>query len=518
MESRYVRLGFQAGLVAGAAAGLVMLVARVVLGVTTIPELVADELTILIPPTVFAVILDNLLFFAKPLLIGTIVVAQLLICGAIGALYARALDPLRSPDPSERWSLALALSGLIWVLTVVGLYPLVGAGFLGASLSVGAATASATILVAAVVFAYSLASIVDWTPVAAVAAGEGVSLRRRAVLRTLGWGAVVVTAGAFVVRGGSLVAANAAAALSARQPVGKLPPAVTPNSDFYTVSKNLADPVVDESTWTLQITGLVGKPITLSYQQLTSLPAVEQYTTLECISNVVGGNLISNAKWRGVPFRSLLAMASPKPGVRKVKLTGADGYEDSVTFDRAMNDENLLAWEMNGDKLPTAHGFPARLLVPGIYGMKNVKWLTKIELIDYDFQGYWQVRGWSDQAHVKEMSRIDLPSENETLTAGPVEVGGIAFSGDRGISKVELSVDGGKTWKQAILKQALGPYTWVLWTYDWAAPVGKQSLLVRAVDRSGRLQNPALADTLPGGASGYDSIVVNVVPPQQPGG
>lgn len=517
MQSRNVRLGFQAGLVAGAAAGLVMLVARLILGVTTIPELVLDQATFIVPPAIFAFVLDRLLFFAKPLMMGLIVVVQLLLFGALGALYGRALDALRSPGPSERWSLALGLSGVVWLVAIVGLLPLVGAGFLGTDLPGGAAVASAVLLVSALVYALCLTVIPDWEPESAGAPSEGALLSRRAVLRTLGWGAVAVAAGAFVVRGGTLLAANASAALSSRRPVGKLPPDVTPNADFYTVSKNLADPVVDESTWTLEITGLVEKPITLTYAQLTALLSIEQYTTLECVSNVVGGDLISNAKWKGVPFRDLLAMASPKAGVRKVKLTGADGYDDSVAFDRAMSAENLLAWEMNGEKLPTAHGFPARLLVPGIYGMKNVKWLTRIELVDYDFQGYWQTRGWSDLAYVKEMSRIDLPSQDETLTTGPIGVGGIAFSGDKGIGSVEVSSDGGRTWKQATLKQALGPYTWVLWTMDWQAPVGRLSLLVRSTDKSGRVQDPTLMDTLPDGASGYDSIVVSIVPPQPSG-
>jgi len=506
-------MGFQAGLVAGAAAGLVMLAARIAFEVPTIPELVLDQLTILVPPVLFAFVLDHLLFLAKPLMMGGLVVGQLLLCGVLGALYGRAVDGLRAPNDAERWALALGLSGAIWLLAIVGLLPLVGAGLLGSSLGVGAAAESATLLLAALVYGLSLASIPDWaaerSDVSGVA-GSGSPIRRRAVLRTLGWGAVALAAGSFVVRGGSLLAANAAATLSSRRPAGKLPPEVTPNQDFYVVSKNFGDVVVDETTWRLEVTGLVEKPLSLAYGDLTALPAAEQYITLECISNEVGGNLISNAKWKGVLLKDLLSAAGPKPGVRKVRLTADDGYEDSIAFDRAMSPANLLAWEMNGEKLPPGHGFPARLLVPGIYGMKNVKWLTKIELIDYDFKGYWQQRGWDDHAYVKEMSRIDLPTSADGLPAGPTQVGGIAFSGDKGIGSVEVSSDGGKTWQRATVKQALSPYTWVLWTLDWEAPAGQHKLLVRAADLSGRPQAAEEKATLPDGASGYHSIVVNV--------
>ncbi len=512
MSGRNVRVGFQAGLVAGAAAGLIMLAARLAFGVPTIPELALDQATALVPPPVFAFVLDRLQFLAKPLTMAAIVVGQLLVGGAVGALYERGLAALGPPTGARRWWLALGVAGAAWVIAVVGLLPLLGAGFLGAATPVGPAAASGTLLVAALAYGLGLAYVGGWAMQPAGGAEREASPGRRRLLRALGWGAVAIAAGGFVLRGASLLASNATAALSSRRPRGKLPPEVTPTGDFYVVSKNVADPNVDAASWRLEITGLVERPITLTYEQFTALPSVEQYVTLECISNVVGGDLMSNARWKGVLFRDLLGMAGPKPGVRKVVLTGADDYQDSIPFDRAMSPANLLAWEMNGEKLPPAHGFPARLLVPGIYGMKNVKWVTRVQLVDFDFRGYWQGRGWSDEAFVKTTSRIDVPSASEAEVAGPIQVGGVAFSGDRGISRVEVSFDGGATWQQAAVKQALSPYTWVLWTFDWQAPAGKHTLLVRATDKAGQPQDSRETDTLPDGASGYHSIVVSIEP------
>jgi DMSO/TMAO reductase YedYZ molybdopterin-dependent catalytic subunit len=288
-------------------------------------------------------------------------------------------------------------------------------------------------------------------------------------------------------------------------------PEVTATTDFYQVSKNFfSDPVVDASGWTLQVTGLVKQGYTLTYNKLLAMPIIERYQTLTCISNEVGGNLISNASWRGVPLRDLLALAQPDPSAKKVVFTAADGYQDSITFDRAMLPTNVLAHTMNGEPLVAGHGMPVRLLIPGIYGMKNVKWLTKIELVAEDFQGYWQMRGWSDSAFIKTSSQIDAPNDGATLKAGKQELAGVAFGGDKGISKVEVSLDGGKSWNDAILKEALGAFTWRLWRYDWDAKPGTYVAVVRATNGVGEVQTATVADTLPDGSSGWHHITVQV--------
>ena len=176
-----------------------------------------------------------------------------------------------------------------------------------------------------------------------------------------------------------------------------------------------------------------------------------------------------------------------------------------------MMDGALLVYEMNGETLPNAHGFPLRAIVPGIYGMHNVKWVNKIELVDYDYNGYWQIRGWADSAKVKTSSRYDVPMDQASLGPEEVTIGGVAFAGDRGISKVEYSIDDGRTWHEAKLKQPLSPYTWLLWTQEWE-PVGPGEYIfkVRATDSLGQLQDPTEKDPPPDGASGYHIMFIRV--------
>jgi DMSO/TMAO reductase YedYZ molybdopterin-dependent catalytic subunit len=288
---------------------------------------------------------------------------------------------------------------------------------------------------------------------------------------------------------------------------------VTSTQDFYKVSKNFfSDPDPDPTQWTVQITGLVNKPYTIHYQDLLKLPAIERYQTLQCISNPIGGDLIGNALWRGASLSEIIRAAEPKPNAIKVVFTAADGYQDSITLDRAMSPNNVVAHTMNGEPLIAGHGIPARLLIPGIYGMKNVKWLTKIELMSIDFKGYWQQRGWSDDAFIRTMSRIDVPNSDQgAAKVGLVTVAGIAFGGDKGISTVEVSSDGGTTWQEATLKDPLGRFTWRLWRYTWKAPPGEHQLQVRATNGAGELQTSIVSDTLPNGATGWHSITVTVI-------
>jgi hypothetical protein len=281
---------------------------------------------------------------------------------------------------------------------------------------------------------------------------------------------------------------------------------VTPTRDFYQVSKNAFDPEVDVRRWKLEVMGLVDNTLSLTYDQLKALPSVEQYATLACISNEVGGDLIGNALWRGVRLKDVLAEAGLKQGVVDIVLRASDDYSDSIPLDRAMADGTLLVYEMNGDPLTSEHGFPVRLLVPGIYGMKNVKWITKIEAVDFDFRGYWQRRGWDDRAEYKTMARIDAPAHSVT---GEATIAGIAFAGDRGVSKVEVSTDAGKTWGQAVIKSALSAFSWVLWDKTWAPEqAGKHRVVVRATDGRGITQTPQQAPPAPSGSSGYHTVTI----------
>ena len=273
----------------------------------------------------------------------------------------------------------------------------------------------------------------------------------------------------------------------------------------------LVKPRVDVADWRLDIKGVVESPFSLTYDQLLDLDAVEQVHTLECISNYVGGDLISTAVWTGAPLRDLLGRARVKSGAYDVVFTSVDGYTDSIPLAKAMEDRTLVAYLMNGKTVPQGHGYPARMLVPNIYGMKNVKWIRTIEVVDYDFLGYWMQQGWSDSAIVNTNSRIDVPGRNVRWSGGEIVIGGIAFAGSRGISKVEISDDGGKTWQTATIETPLGPLSWRRWTLRWTPPgTGSFKLAVRSTDGEGNTETPVARDPYPNGATGYDVASVNV--------
>jgi DMSO/TMAO reductase YedYZ molybdopterin-dependent catalytic subunit len=338
----------------------------------------------------------------------------------------------------------------------------------------------------------------------------GAVISRRRVIRIVGYGVLAVgiydigksllgswlRSGSGRVKGGDGVFPN----------IDNLALEITPNPDFYQVSKNAFDPQVDVRRWKLEVTGLVENPLSFTYEEIKALPAVEQYATLACISNEVGGDLIGNALWRGVRLKDVLERAELKAGVIDIVLRASDDYSDSIPLDRAIADETLLVYEMNGEPLTSEHGFPVRLLVPGIYGMKNVKWMTRIEAVEFDFKGYWQRRGWNDRAEYKTMSRIDAP---EGTVKGETIIAGIAFAGDRGVSKVEVSTDGGASWEQAEVKPALTPVSWALWHKRWSpAQRGRHRLLVRATDGRGQTQTSQYAPPAPSGSSGYHDATV----------
>jgi len=297
---------------------------------------------------------------------------------------------------------------------------------------------------------------------------------------------------------------------------------VTPVDKFYRVDVNVFPPSVDSATWVLPIEGLVNTPISLDYQQLLAMPSVQQYNTLECVSNDVGGDLISTALWTGVRFSDILAQAGVSPQATYVIFKATDGYSVGIPIAKAMDPGTILAYQMNGVPLPTEHGFPARMIVPGYYGMMNCKWVTSIELASQTYQGYWQVRGWINEAEYETASSVVTPGDAQitqlfgiaptnSLPLGTVPIAGIAFAGDRGIEKVEVSTDGGNTWTTASLKDPLSGYTWVLWQAEWNPPAaGSYSIAVRATDGTGAVQTAQMQTPFPGGATGYDIVDVGI--------
>ena len=275
--------------------------------------------------------------------------------------------------------------------------------------------------------------------------------------------------------------------------------------------------------WNLRVTGLIDNPLELTYGELKSLPSMEEYATLECVSNKVGGDLISTALWKGVSLKSVLEMAQVKPEATYVVFRCFDGYDVGIPLEKGLEETTLLAYEMNRATLPADHGFPVRAIVPGIYGMMNAKWVTEIELVDTVYEGFWQRKGWSNEAKYKIHSTIVAPGSAlsnrfgslgmpTTVTLGnKVPIAGIAFAGNVGISKVEVSMDGGNSWQEARMKRPISINSWVLWYIEWnPESQGTHIISVRATDGTGKIQPVGFHEPFPDGSSGYNMIEVMV--------
>jgi DMSO/TMAO reductase YedYZ molybdopterin-dependent catalytic subunit len=288
--------------------------------------------------------------------------------------------------------------------------------------------------------------------------------------------------------------------------------AITPTSSFYLVSKNFRDPIVVPDGWKLRVGGLVERELILSYDELKSMPRAAEIVTLECVSNPVGGRLMSTGRFDGPRLVELLAMARPQAAARYVAFHANDGYAEWLARGD-IGPEVLVALNLNGSSLPDEHGFPARLLVPGRYGMKGPKWLDAIELVDNAPSGYWEGRGWGADAIVKTTSRIDVPSDGATIIEQRVRLAGVAFAGARGVAKVEWSADGGKSWRPADLDPSSSQFSWRLWEAQWQpGGPGPYTLMVRATDESGNLQERTAANSFPNGSTGLHSVAVRVIP------
>ena len=298
---------------------------------------------------------------------------------------------------------------------------------------------------------------------------------------------------------------------------------ITPTYLFYRIDINPIVPKVDVNSWNLQIKGMVDNPLKLSYDEIRSMHAIEEFVTLECISNKIGGDLTGTALWKGVPLKNILEKAKIVPGVKYIVFRCSDGYDVGIPLDKGLMDETILAYEMNLAPLTSKHGFPLRAIVPGLYGMMNPKWITEIELVDKVYEGYWQRNGWTNIAEYNTGSSIVIPGQasirnrfrglDEIPSSSSNErmpIAGIAFGGDRGISKVEVSTDGGTTWKTAKIKEPLSGYTWVLWTAGFVPEEGMDNykIIVRATDKKGKIQTSELRKPFPDGASGYHTISV----------
>ena len=296
-----------------------------------------------------------------------------------------------------------------------------------------------------------------------------------------------------------------------------MPKLITPAASFYLIDTALLSPRIDVNSWKLSVKGAVDNPVEFSYKDLLGMNTREADITLSCVSNTVGGGLVSNGRWTGVLLSDVLA----EVGMSRDKITRAsqqlvgrsvDGFTAGFRTEIALDGrEALVAFGLNGSELPIKHGYPMRLVVPGLYGyVSATKWLSEIELTSWDFDAYWIQRTWSKEGPVKTQSRIDTVKDGDQIQAGRVQVGGIAWAPHRGIERVELSTDGGETWNQARLANQLDLDSWRQWVYEWDARPGEYTLQVRATDGTGETQTAQEAPPHPSGATGYHTVGVTV--------
>lgn len=525
--------GFFAGVAGGVVAVAALFAYRFATNMPTLQEALAERMIRLLPYQVFAVILAKLQHAAKPLGFVMAILTILIGFGLAGILYAVVAGrarwaPLRG---------AVVTAVVAWVVLTFGFLPLIEGGLLGTPLTTVVTAPALPMALACVGYALVLAaltrvparsragggpaSIATGARAAAVSRRARVAvpvavdadletdgrLGRRYLLRR---SALVIAGVALGTRlaawGSSAAGAVAAAAAAAFRMIKGMPPEVTPASSFYQVSKNFFDPTVDVGKWRLEVTGLVNTPLKLSLDEVKTLPAVERYQTFQCISNEVGGDLVGNAKWKAVRVRDVLAKAGGvKPGATTVIWRAADGFSESIAFSIASDPETLLAYEMNGEPIPQKHGAPMRLLLLNRYGMKQPKWLTGIEVANHDYTGYWEQQGWSKEAIVKVNSAF-LVEQREN---GMIALGGWAYAGNRGISKVEFSPDDGKTWLPAAVKEPFNVNCWQFWSAEWKPPAaGEYTMKVRAYDGAGKIQPAGPKSTLPDGGEGYHTVRV----------
>jgi DMSO/TMAO reductase YedYZ molybdopterin-dependent catalytic subunit len=342
----------------------------------------------------------------------------------------------------------------------------------------------------------------------------------------LGTGAAVVSAGAVAKGAGDAVRRSRAvipSSIPAVDTPASLPPAppfetpglspyIVPNGDFYLIDVSPQPPYVVTDDWTLRITGLVEREVSFTYADLLAADLVEEVVTLSCVSNEVGGDLVGNARWTGIPLRTLLDEAGVLPEATQLVGEAVDGFTAGFPVSALDDDRTaLVAIGMNGEPLPRAHGFPARLVVSGLYGyVSATKWLSEIRLTTLeDEDGYWIDRGWAKEAPVKTQSRIDVPRNRASVPAGRVPIAGVAWAPSRGISRVEVRVDEGE-WMEADLARVASEDTWVQWHVAWEAEPGDHEIQVRATDGDGEIQGEDRVAPIPDGAEGWHTRTVRV--------
>jgi DMSO/TMAO reductase YedYZ molybdopterin-dependent catalytic subunit len=510
-RSKAISAGLLAGLVAGTAMTVSMLVLAC-FGVATPLAIIGDRLSVFIPPGPFLSIMGRVGGYnhLKELGVGSTMAGQLFVATIGGALFGL----LMRRQPARRVAaLTMSIFVVLPIITVtVLLWPVLGTSYRGLPINVARFVTLVGFALCVVVFERVLVLSFQFLAAPRTPTPDFTPAIGRRALIIGGLGALVAAGGAGLLR--KLYQA-ATFSYDGTQYKGPGVQPITPNELFYCVTKNVIDPRVDARLWHLEVNGLVQNRATYRLLDLEGFPTVEQETTLMCISNGLDAGLMSNARWKGVALRDLIDPASPLSGAARVRLHGVDNYTDTIPLEKALEETTLIALEMNGVPLPDRHGYPARVVVPGYFGEKNVKWLTRIELASADAKGFYEAQGWGPDFIVPTRSRIDAPFYDSTFSLGklaePIEVKGVAFGGDRGISKVEFSDDDGETWNDAEIYYSGGDLAWSLWRYKWKPDdTDDYSLTVRATDGEGDVQEFEPDRSFFSGTSGFHKIVVHV--------
>jgi len=516
-----------AGLVAGLLGGIVMTTVMLLLaalGVATPLVIIGDRLSVFIPPGPFLSLMGKVGGYnhLKQIGVGSTIVGQLVVSaigGVIFGLFVRR-NPARG---SAMWTISI-FALLPIVAGAIALWPVLGTSYIG--LPIDVARLITLIGFALCVFLFERTLVLGFQFLATRKIPPSPRLRRAGgkddyeFTPAIGRRAFVLSAIGVAAAGGGVALVRklyraATFSYDGTQYKGRIVEPITPNELFYCVTKNVVDPKVNVDLWHLEVNGLVQNRATWRFQDLLGFEATEQETTLMCISNGLDAGLISNAIWKGVPLRDLLDQAAPLSNAARVRLHGVDNYTDTIPLEKAMEPTTLLAYEMNGVQLPHRHGYPLRVIVPGYFGEKHVKWLTRIELTDANAKGFYEAQGWGPDFIASTRSRIDLPEYESRFTLGelnaPIEVKGMAYGGDRGISRVELSFDDGKTWRDAEIYYAGGDLAWSLWKTEWTPDAaGDYVLVVRATDGEGDVQEFEEDRGWFSGVTGFHQILVHV--------
>jgi len=495
----------------------VMLLLRVLFGWPTPMSLIGDRISALLPVEPFLNLMGKLGGYTqmKQIGVGSVIAGQLIV-GAIGGWIYAVLLGRGMVSPARRGIFTFSLFVLApLVILAATLWPIIGTNFHGLPIFWATVTALAGFGIA--LFAYERTAVLGYgflaRPRARSQAGMEFSptVGRRAIVLG-GIGAVVGLGGAGLLR---KLYREATFSYDGTQYKGKEVEPITPNDKFYTVTKNVVDPKVNPSNWRLEIGGMVARKRSYTLAEIKAMPSVTQETTLMCISNQIGAGLMSNAVWKGVALRALLEAAGADANGKKVLLHGVDNYTDTFPLEKAMNPTTLIAYEMNGEPLPDHHGAPARVLVPGYFGEKNVKWITRIEVTGEEAKGFYEQQGWGPDFIIPTRARIDVPDDQLQLAlaeaAKGVPLKGVAFAGDRGVSRVEVTLDDGANWQEAKIDYPGTELTWVLWSFDWKPQnAAEYKISVRATDRKGAVQ--AFDEKRPknSGVTGLHKIIVRV--------